>query len=328
MTWIVGRHAAHRFSDVLVDRLIRRERMDMRVSLARSADHFRGVQESLRPLEQSLISALSAITSLVIKINLVITRTPRYSQGVELATTPIDAVRGFIDFILPFYGGKIVIAEEAAWGDTKDGFGFYGFSRLAEESDQIELLDLRDDETLVRKVMHPEGELELPLSKTLVEASFLVSITRPKTHCTVLMTAGLKNVLVGAIQRYSNRRSIHRDRHIHHVIASLAQHTYPDFVIIDGTVGMQGGGPIRGTAINAGWAISSFDALAADSLATYLMGFNVDGVGYLKLIRNQGWGLLYPADEIGIIGETPKNLMTPFEPHRNFKRMQVWEGDR
>ena len=138
----------------------------------------------------------------------------------------------------------------------------------------------------------------------------------------------VKNVLVGAIQRYSNRRSIHRDRHIHHVIASLAKYTYPDFVIIDGTVGMQGGGPIRGTEINAGWAISSFDALAADSLATYLMGFSVDGVGYLKLIRNQGGGLLYPADKIEIIGETPKNLITPFELHRNFKRMQVWEGDR
>lgn len=302
--------------------------MRSRVSLARSEDHYGGVKKSVEPFKQSLISALSGISPLVIKINLVITRTPRYSQGVELATTPIDAVRGFIDFILPFYGGKIVIAEESAWGDTKDGFEFYGFSKLAEEHAQIELLDLRDDEALIRKVTHPEGELELPLSKTLVEASFLVSITRPKTHCTVVMTAGIKNVLVGAIQGYSNRRTIHRDRSIHYMMASLAEHAFPEFVIIDGTVGMQGGGPIRGTEMRAGWTVSSFDALAADSLVAQLMGFDVEDVGYLNLVRNLGLGLLHPVDEIEIIGETPKNLVTPFKPHRSFKKRRIWRLDR
>ena len=48
---------------------------------------------------------------------------------------------------------------------------------------------------------------------------------------------------------------------------------YPDFVVTDGTVGMEGGGPVRGKAIKSGWIIASFDALAADSLAADLMGF-------------------------------------------------------
>ena len=302
--------------------------MKSRVSLARSEDHYNGVKKSLEPFKQSTISALSGISSVVIKINLVITRTPRYSEGVELATTPIEACRSFIDFILPFYKGRIVIAEGTTWGDTKDGFDFYGFTRLAEENPQIALLDLRDDETLVKKVKHPGGELRLPLSKTLVDAPFLVSITRPKTHCTVVMTAAIKNVLVGAIQGYSNRRKIHRDKYIHYMMGSLTEHTYPDFVIIDGTIGMQGGGPIRGTEIRGGWTISSFDALAADSLAAYLMGFDVEDVGYLNLVRNQGLGLLYPADEIEIIGETPKDLVTPFKAHRSFRKMRIWELDK
>ena len=105
--------------------------MKSRVSLARSEDHYNGVKKSLEPFKQSTISALSGISSVVIKINLVITRTPRYSEGVELATTPIEACRSFIDFILPFYKGRIVIAEGTTWGDTKDGFDFYGFTRLS-----------------------------------------------------------------------------------------------------------------------------------------------------------------------------------------------------
>ena len=75
------------------------------------------------------------------------------------------------------------------------------------------------------------------------------------------------------------------------MMASPAEYTYPDFVIIDGTIGMQGGGPIRGTEIRAGWSVSSFDALAADSLAAYMMGFDMNDVGYLNLVKKQGLGL-------------------------------------
>lgn len=300
--------------------------MRSRVSVIRSEDHYGGVKGSLEPFKQDFSNALSGLPSLVIKINLVIARTPRYNQGVELATTPVDAVRSFIDFILPFYGGKILIAEESAWGDTKDGFEFYGFSKLAEEHPQVELLDLRDDETIIRKVTYPGGELELPLSKTLVESPFLVSITRPKTHCTVVMTAGIKNVLVGAIQGYTNRRSIHRERSIHYMMASLAEYVFPEFVIVDGTIGMQAGGPVRGMEIESGWVVSSFDALAADSVTAHLMGFGLEDVGYLNLVG--GLGLSYPSDEIEIIGEPLESLVTPFKPHRNFKQKRVWRLER
>ena len=44
------------------------------------------------------------------------------------------------------------------------------------------------------------------------------------------------------------------------------------------------------------------------------------GGHFMKL----GMGLLYPVDEIEIIGGTPKNLVTPFKPHRNFKKKRIW----
>ena len=256
---------------------------------------------------------------LIIKINLVITRTPAYSKGVELATTPLDAVKSFIDFVLPFFPGNIIIVEEAAWGDTKEGFRMYGYTDLVDTNPRIQLLDLKDDVKITRKIDYPEGELELPFSRTLLEAPLLVSIVRPKTHCTVGMTAGIKNVAIGAIQGHSNRLKSHRGTFIHNIIARISDFIYPDLVIVDGTNGMEGGGPIRGKEIRANWTLSSFDALAADSLVTYLMGFDVNHVGYLGYLKDREAGLLYPDERIEVIGEKPELLVTPFKPHRKHK---------
>ena len=295
--------------------------MNPEVSLVKSRDHYTGVQNSLEPLKDDMKRSFSTLSSLLIKINLVITRTPAYSEGVELATTPFLAVKSFIDFISPFYKGKIIIAEEAAWGDTEEGFKLYGFTQLAEENAQVNLLNIEEDDLVEKEIPHAGGKLTLPFSKTMMEAPFIVSITRPKTHCSVGVTLGIKNVTVGAIHGYSMRRKIHGES-IHETIAALAGYVYPDFVVLDGTCGMEGGGPVRGTRRDAGWTLASCHALAADSLATYLMGFDSTKVQYLDLLREKKGGL-YPEDTIEICGEDPQKLITPFNPHRNFKFLKM-----
>jgi uncharacterized protein (DUF362 family) len=297
------------------------ELMNPKVSLAKSKDHYNGVQSSLELLKDDMKRSFSALSSLLIKINLVITKTPAYSEGVELATTPFLAVKSFIDFISPFYKGKIIIAEEAAWGDTEEGFKLYGFTQLAEENTQVNLLNMEEDDLVEKEIPHSGGKLTLPFSKTMMEAPFIVSITRPKTHCSVGVTLGIKNVTVGAINGYSMRRKIHGEP-IHETIAALAAYVYPDFVVLDGTCGMEGGGPVRGTRRDAGWTLASCHALAADSLATYLMGFDSTKVQYLNLLREKEGGL-YPEDTIEICGEDPQKLITPFNPHRNFKFLKM-----
>ncbi len=289
-----------------------------KVSLVKSSEHFKGVQDSLGLLEGELKKALTKISSLVIKVNFVDTR-------VELSTTPFKAVESFINFVQPFYKKEVIIAEGATWGVKINAFEKYGFTELAKKNPQIKLLDLNDDEVVSKKLKYPEGEFSLPMSKTIVEAPFLVSIVRPKTHNRVVITASIKNVLVGVVPGYTTRLKIHKGKFIHHVMGSIAQYAYPDFVIIDGTIGMEGDGPVgKGTKKMAGWVLSSFDALAADSLATSLMGFNTDDVGYLNLLWEEKYGFLYPKDKIEILGEDPKKLVSPFKPHKNFEKQRCW----
>lgn len=294
--------------------------MENTISLVKSKEHYHSIQQVLAPFEKNIKAAFSKINRLVIKINLVVTQTPRRPEGVNIAVTPVEAVRGFIEFISPFYQDEIIIVEESCWGNTKVGFSMYGYEKLASKYNNVELLDMADDDVVRKKVEYSQGELIVPFNKTMIEAPFLVSIARPKVHCNAAMTAGIKNVAIGAVEGYKNRKGLHTKKDLHDVIAKIAKIILPHLVIIDGVVGMEESGPIQGKAIQSGWTLASFDALAADSLTAYLMDFEIKGIPYLCMIRNLGLGKLYTKDKIKVIGEKPRNLVTHFKPYRKFAK--------
>lgn len=288
------------------------------LSLIHHTQSYAGTLAVLEPLKQKLTSKLKNLDKLVIKINFVTTKK-------ELATTPMESVRAFIDFIKPFYSGKIIIAEEASIGNTQQGFRDHGFAQLAEEDPQVEIFDSANDEVKQVEITYPHGSLTLPLAKIYTDSPFVVSMCRAKTHDSVVVTLSLKNLLVGAIQGgLSTRGEIHRGQDINWILQSLAQHVYPNLSIIDSVVGMEGDGPSNGNPIQADWLIASLDSLAADSLATYLMGFDINDVGYLNLIRESDLGKLYPQDKIEIIGDKVEPLKKQFKPHQSFERQRRW----
>ncbi len=290
-----------------------------KISLIQSNQSYQGTINVLKPLQVDLKNKLENLDSLVIKINFVTTEN-------ELATTPFQSVKAFIDFVKEFFKGKVIISEEASLGNTEDGFEKYGFRKLADSDPQIEIFNSARSASEKVIIKHPQGKLNLNLAQIYTRAPFLVSICRPKIHDTVITTLGIKNVLVGAIQgALTERQHIHQGMAIHWIMKEIARHVFPDFVIINGVVGMERNGPCHGTAKKAGWLIASQDALAADSLATYFMGFNIKDVGYLNLLHQAGFGELYPKSKIDIIGPNPKKLITPFKPHQSFTRQIHWQ---
>jgi uncharacterized protein (DUF362 family) len=297
-----------------------KEVMETMISLIKSKGHYHSIQQVLLPFEKDIKKAFSKINRIVIKINLVVTQTPRRPKGVNIAVTPVESVRGFIDFISPFFQNKIIIVEQSCWGNTKVGFSMYGYEELANKYDNVELLDMADDGVVRKRVDYSQEELLLPFNKTMIEAPFLVSIARPKVHCNTAMTAGIKNVVIGAVEGYKNRKGLHTKKDLHKVIAKIAKIILPHLVIIDGVVGMEESGPIQGKEINSGWTLASFDALAADSLTAYLMDFEIKGIPYLCMIHNLGLGKLYTKDKIEVIGEKPDDLVTHFKPYRKFAK--------
>jgi len=291
----------------------------MPVSLIENTHSYQGTLAILEPLKNELAQKLAHLSHLVVKINFVSTHR-------QLATTPFQSVKAFVDFIKPFFKGKIIIAEEATIGSTQSGFDQYGFSQLASQEKRVELLNSAQSKSKKITIRYPGGRLKLALARIYTQAPFLVSIARAKTHDSVVVTLAVKNVLVGAIQQklLSRRSQIHQGKAIHPILAAIAKHVYPDLAIIDGVVGMEGNGPLDGHPIKAGWLVASLDALAADSLAAYLMGFKIEDIGYLNLLHQAGFGQLYSKDKIELIGPDPKKLVTPFKPHTTFPLQRQW----
>jgi uncharacterized protein (DUF362 family) len=290
------------------------------ISLVKSKQSYRGVLSVLEPLKAEIQEKTKDLPQVVVKINFV--RTDNI-----LATTSLDSVRGFVDFMKPFYKGKIIISEEASIGNTKEAFREFGFFDLAKSDPQVEIFDSRTDRSEKVRINYGRGQISLSLAKIYTDSPFVVSVTRAKTHNTVVVTLGIKNLLVGAIQGALKKRlRIHQGKQIHWIMAEIAKHAYPNLTIIDGALGMEGEGPGNGDPIRAGWLVASLDSLAADSLATYLMGFDIKDVGYLNLLHEAGRGKLYPKDEIEIIGSHPNEVKIAFRPHSTFEDQRRWQG--
>ena len=99
----------------------------------------------------------------------------------------------------------------------------------------------------------------------------------------------------------------------------LAQEVYPDLAVIDGFVAMEGNGPISGTAFDSRVALASRDALAADIIATKVMGFDPQRVGYLSAMAQAGMGQA-DFEKINILGTKLNQCLYHFKPERKMKR--------
>jgi uncharacterized protein (DUF362 family) len=291
-----------------------------KISLVESTGSYQGVTHSLRLIEKDLKQAISGKKEILIKINFVTTHK-------ELATTPFQAVKAFVDFIAPFYHGQIVITEEATFGNTDHSFAHYGFTALAQTYPNLRLFNTARDQSVEAKLEYLDKKTHVNLAQIYTGKPFIVSVCRPKTHDSVVMTASLKNLLVGAIKHgtFKKRFLVDHSPRMNYFLAALAREIFPSLAIIDGTGGMEGNGPAYGSPINSGWALTSLDALAADSLAAYLMGIDVQNVGYLNLIRQEKLGKLYPTDEIEIVGAKPEKLVKHFKLHSKFPKMLPWK---
>lgn len=95
----------------------------------------------------------------------------------------------------------------------------------------------------------------------------------------------------------------------------------PSLVIVDGLYGMEGKGPIKGSPVFHGFAIASEDVVLADSLATYVMGFDVNEVSYIYYAFQEGLGNNRWQNVIGI---DPIQVKFPYRPHPLYSRQKSW----
>jgi uncharacterized protein (DUF362 family) len=182
-----------------------------------------------------------------------------------------------------------------------------------------------DDVKRVVLSTHASRLKELYLPKTVLGVDFLVSMPKLKTHHWAGVTLSLKNmfgIVPGSC--YGWPKNVLHWAGIDNSILDINAASRPDFAIVDGIVGMEGNGPIQGTAKPCGVLVLGDDPVAVDATCCRVMGLRPEKVKYL----NAAGTLLGHLDTAKIqqLGETVASVRTPFAVLDAFKELRVPEG--
>lgn len=281
-----------------------------KVAIVKGSNHYQNITRVLRLLEKDLAWKISRAQNIIIKPNFVSTTN-------QLAATNIDAVRATLDFLRKYTNCQILIAEHAAFSSTAIGFTNFGYVALPKQY-HIKLVDLAKDEFIPVEISDIFGEkTEIGIGKTILNSDFRISVTPAKTHDEVIVTLGIKNMVMGSLNK---RPLMHQGPRVFNLnLAKLAKIIPSHLSIIDGTVGMEGNGPIEGKPIASNFTVASLDQVAADVVATQVMGFNPKDIGYLHFL-----GI---PKNIEVIGETIAKCQVHFTPHRSLARQLKWKEE-
>lgn len=209
-----------------------------------------------------------------------------------LCTHP-EVVRGLIRFLKDRNTKKIYVGDSSIVGvDSVEALKAAGIWRVCQE-EGVECLNLDDSGVKERQI--PDGVMVTSLKMSCLPFTVdrLISVPVMKTHMYAGVTLSIKN-LKGCLYQKDKTRlhrikqappDIHKGKCLDYGIMDLTKICYPDYVVIDGIVAMEGFGPSGGTPVDMNLVLSSTDALAADLTAIQLMGMAPDAVPHLNLIR-------------------------------------------
>jgi uncharacterized protein (DUF362 family) len=93
----------------------------------------------------------------------------------------------------------------------------------------------------------------------------------------------------------------------------------PDFAIVDGIVGMEGNGPIQGSARASGVVIIGDDPVAVDATSARVMGLAPERIDYLAK-AGVLLGHVQP-DKIRQLGAAVASVRTPFAVLPAFQKL-------
>jgi uncharacterized protein (DUF362 family) len=150
------------------------------------------------------------------------------------------------------------------------------------------------------------------LSNTALGADLLVSLAKMKTHHWTGATLSMKN-LFGVVPSgvYGWPKNVLHWAGINECVADLHAAFPRQFALVDGIVGMEGNGPIQGTAKHAGVLVAGPDPVAVDATCCRLMRIDPFRVGYLRLAAGVDARLL--EENIVQAGESIAAVATPFK---------------
>ena len=290
------------------------------IKLHTGKDRRLAIRKVVEELGDDFITKCRESEYIFIKVNLI-------DDKRQLACTHVDAVRGLLDIIRTHSKTPVKIGD-AAYRGAKAAFENFGYERVLDEYNQVELLDLSEDDYLDGHTIRADGSKNpIRRSKTACKAGFKISLAPLKVHKEVGLSASVYSWATGtwivpsrisatgrvwALWPWLEEEGV---RAHNQSIMELYRQSPCDLAIIDGIMAMQGDGPVEGSAVNMNVVLAGFDAVAVDAVAATLIGFDPTEIGYLELCNQERLGSI-DLSQINVppmqMVEITKQLQRPF----------------
>jgi len=305
------------------------------VALIHGEDRRRNVHDALLAIDDQIRPGLRRKKYVLVKPNCV-------AVNNQVGSTHADAVRGILDYLAPRFKGPIVIADSSK-DDTRDAYDNFGYDRVAAEhrSQKVRLVDLNDEtDFFAHEVIDRDMHLTpVRLAARLFDPdAFILGCALPKAHDWVVVTMSVKNLVMAAPLHNSRKETTTwHDKYKYHAGARAIQMNvaltakrmrgFWGATVVDGFEGMEGEGPLRGTAVNSRFALASTDCVAADRVGVEAMGVDATWPGYLQYCCNMGLGQ-YDLSKIDLRGGvTIKQVKKQYRLHPKLDRQLEWMGE-
>lgn len=223
-------------------------------------------------------------TTVLLKPNLV----EPHRDTPHINTHPL-LIRGAIEAFLGLGAARVTVGEGA--GHRRDSLRVLDESGVGEilRSDGIRFVDLNQD--AVRELENLGGVTDLgPLTfpATVLEADWVVSMPKLKTHHWAGVTLSMKNlfgVMPGIV--YGWPKNVLHWAGIEKSIFDITATLRPQLAIADGIVGMEGDGPIMGDPHEAGVIVMGTNLAAVDATAARIMGVDPARIPQFQLAQGK-----------------------------------------
>jgi len=239
--------------------------------------------------------------------------------------TDVRLVEALVLLLRNAGAAEVIIAEGPPHNrDTEWLFRQTGYEDMAGRLD-VPLVDLNYDDVRPVRNANPKATAlrNLYLPKTILTADVLISVPKLKTHRFAGVTLSMKNMF-GVVPglKYGWPKNILHWNGIALSICEISATVRTHYSVIDGIVGMEGHGPLLGTAKKSGVLIMGTNALAVDATAARVMGVNPARVEYLAMAQTVRLGSLQTRD-IAVAGSRIKDAGTDFALPPGFSDLRL-----
>jgi uncharacterized protein (DUF362 family) len=204
-------------------------------------------------------------------------------KGFEHIVTNPAVVAAAAETFLGMGAAKIIVGEAPGHiRDTYQALEESGFDSIF-SNHRIVFADLNYDEWwITANTGQATGLRSFVFPLTLKQVDWIVSMPKLKTHHWAGVTISMKN-LFGTLPGvfYGWPKNILHNAGIDGAIFDINSTLRPHFAIVDGIVGMEGDGPIMGTAKKAGVLVMGRNLPAVDATSARIMGIDPHKIKYL-----------------------------------------------